>query len=130
LLAIVPALIVIIATGGTRTVDLLIISQVVLAAQLSFAIFPLIMITSNRNVMGEYTSPKWLSGIGYVICFLVASLNVYALAAQVNKSLGHENNVFAPPGWMAVGLLGAIVAGFAAWVKFGYKEKSGSSATA
>lgn len=124
LLAIVPALIVIIATGGTRTIDLLIISQVVLAAQLSFAIFPLIMITSNRKVMGDYTNPKWLTGVGYLICFIVASLNVYALAAQVNKTAGHENNAFAAPGWLAVLALGATVLGFALWVKYGYRPKS------
>ncbi|MEQ1823863.1 MAG: Nramp family divalent metal transporter [Fimbriimonadaceae bacterium] len=128
LLAIVPALFVIIYTGGAHTVQMLVVSQIVLSAQLSFAIFPLIMLTSNRKLMGEFVSPTWLTTVGYTICMLVASLNVYALAATLNdKVFGYPTNPFAPPGWMAVGLLGAIVAGFAAWVKFGYEEKSGRS---
>src|SRR5207237_3546729 len=45
LLAIIPAVLIISASGGKHTVDLLVLSQVVLSMQLSFAIFPLVMFT-------------------------------------------------------------------------------------
>lgn len=123
LLAIIPALFVIIITGGSNTVTLLVFSQVVLAAQLSFAIFPLVMLTSNKKLMGEYASPKWLTITGYTICGLVASLNLYALAAQINKFAGLEDQPLAAPGCLGVATLGAVVTGFAMWVKLGYKPK-------
>ena len=54
-LAIVPALVVISATGGRDTVGLLVVSQVVLSMQLPFAIFPLMMVTSSRHTLAPST---------------------------------------------------------------------------
>lgn len=116
LLAIVPAMIIINATGGRDTVQLLVISQVVLSMQLPFAIYPLIMFTGDKRKMGEFANKLPVQAIGYVICTLIAGLNVYLLW----ENLG--------PVWVSI--LAAIALGFAAWVMFGYKPKEEKPASA
>ncbi len=107
LLAIGPAVLLISASGGKNTVGLLVLSQVVLSMQLSFAIFPLMKFTGDPKLMGEFANPLWVKILGYTICTVIASLNI-ALLFQV---LG--------VGWMAV--LAGIAAAFAIWVRFVYK---------
>ena len=106
-LAIIPAIILILISGGKDTVQLLILSQVVLSMQLSFAIFPLMMFTSDRLKMGAYANPLWLKIVGYTVCTLIASLNIKLLWDTIG------------PMWTSLGF--AVVVGFSAWVKFGYK---------
>lgn len=108
-LAIIPAMFLIGASGGKNTVQLLILSQVVLSMQLSFAIFPLMMFTSDSKRMGEYANPLWLKLTGYAVCFVIAALNIYLLYQTI--------------GALWVGVCAAVVLGFFAWVKFVYKEK-------
>jgi manganese transport protein len=107
LLAIVPAILLIGASGGKNTVGLLVFSQVVLSMQLSFAIFPLMSFTSNRSLMGEFANSRLVKVVGYTICTVIASLNLYLLY----QSLG--------VGWMA--LIVAVAAAFAIWVRFFYR---------
>jgi manganese transport protein len=78
-IAIVPAAIVTIWYGESGTGKLLILSQVVLSLQLSFAVFPLVMFTASRAKMGELVSPRWLTAISYVIAVFIAALNVKLL---------------------------------------------------
>ena len=79
LIAIVPAVIVSILYGASGTARLLILSQVILSLQLSFAVFPLVMFTSNRLKMGEFVNPTWLKVMAYVVATVIASLNVWLL---------------------------------------------------
>ncbi|MFL5605041.1 MAG: Nramp family divalent metal transporter [Gemmatimonadaceae bacterium] len=79
LIAIVPAVIVAILGGESGTAQLLILSQVVLSLQLSFAVFPLVMFTSNRLKMGEFVNPTWLKLLAYLVATVIASLNVWLL---------------------------------------------------
>ena len=62
LIAIVPAVVVIMLYGDSGTGPLLILSQVVLSLQLSFAVFPLVMFTSDRRKMGSFASPSVAAG--------------------------------------------------------------------
>lgn len=82
-LAIVPALFLIRASGGKNTNGLLILSQIVLAMQLPFAIFPLVMFTSNRARMGEFVNSAWLKWTGYGIAVAISGLNVYLLIQTI-----------------------------------------------
>ena len=59
LIALIPAVVVISLAGESSTQRLLILSQVVLSLQLSFAVIPLIHFTSNRRNMGEFATPWW-----------------------------------------------------------------------
>ena len=79
-LAIVPAVIVAILYGESGTAKLLVMSQVVLSLQLSFAVFPLVRFTSDRLKMGEFVNPAWLRLLSYFVAFFIAVLNVWLLA--------------------------------------------------
>jgi manganese transport protein len=82
-LAIIPAMIVIHASDGKGTVALLVISQIVLSMQLPFAIFPLIHFTSDQKYMSEFTNSFVVKIIGYIICIIIASLNIYLLYESI-----------------------------------------------
>lgn len=79
LLAIVPALIAIIFFGESSTGSLLVFSQVILSLQLSFAVFPLVMFTSKRRLMGEFVNPLWLKMLAWTVALLIAGLNIWLL---------------------------------------------------
>ena len=79
LLAIVPALIAIVFFGERSTGRLLVLSQVVLSLQLSFAVFPLVMFTSNRRLMGEFVNPIWLKILAWLVAITIGGLNVWLL---------------------------------------------------
>jgi len=74
--AIIPAAGVTIAYGEAGTGSLLILSQVILAFQLPFAIVPLVMFTRNRAKMGALVSPLWLTIVSAVIAAIIIALNV------------------------------------------------------
>lgn len=65
------------------------------------------MFTSDRLKMGAYANPLWLKIVGYTVCTLIASLNIKLLWDTIG------------PMWTSLGF--AVVVGFSAWVKFGYK---------
>lgn len=78
-IAIIPAAGVTIWYGDSGTAHLLIMTQVVLSLQLSFAVFPLVMFTSDRSKMGELVAPPWLSAFAWLIAIVIAALNVKLL---------------------------------------------------
>ena len=78
-IAIIPAAIVTIWYGEKGTAQLLILSQVVLSLQLSFAIVPLVMFTASKAKMGEFVAPRWLTAFAGVIAVVVITLNVKLL---------------------------------------------------
>jgi manganese transport protein len=79
LLAIVPAIVVILIYGDRGTGPLIILSQVVLSLQLSFAVFPLVMFTSDRRKMGTFVNPWWLQAIAWPVAIIIAVLNGWLL---------------------------------------------------
>jgi manganese transport protein len=78
-LAIVPTIIVVAVTGEQGTEKLLILSQVILSLQLSFAVVPLVVFTSSRKKMGEFVNAPWLQGLAWVVAVLIAGLNGWLL---------------------------------------------------
>ncbi len=79
LVAIVPAAAVTIYYGASGTGTLLILSQVILAFQLPFAIVPLVMFTRDKTKMGALVSPAWLTAIAAVIAAIIIALNMKLL---------------------------------------------------
>ncbi len=79
LIAIVPAVIVTAIYGESGTAQLLVFSQVVLSMQLSFAVFPLVMFTSDPRKMGEFVNPRWRRVLAWSVAVLIAGLNVWLL---------------------------------------------------
>jgi manganese transport protein len=78
-MAITPAIVVVAFWGQEGTAKLLILSQVVLSMQLSFATFPLVRFTSEKAKMGEFVNARWLSGLAWAVAYLIAALNVWLL---------------------------------------------------
>ena len=87
LIAIVPAVVVAILGGASGTAKLLILSQVILSLQLSFAVFPLVMFTSNKLKMGEFVNPAWMKVLAYSVAGVIATLNVWLLFQTVRSWL-------------------------------------------
>lgn len=79
LIAIGPAVAVTALYGQSGTAKLLILSQVILSMQLSFAVFPLVMFTSDREKMGRFVNPWWIKTLAWTIAFIIAALNVWLL---------------------------------------------------
>jgi manganese transport protein len=110
LLAAIPALIMISLSGGKNTVNLLIFSQVVLSMQLSFATFPLVMFTSNRDIMGDHVNRPITKFLAYAACVAIAGLNAYFLVGLV-------------PRWLLATMVISAIA-FIVWVKWFYRGGS------
>jgi len=79
MVAIVPAVLVTFYYGESGTARLLILSQVILSMQLSFAVFPLVMFTSDKAKMGEFVNPRWLKGLAWTTAAIIAVLNGWLL---------------------------------------------------
>lgn len=85
--AIVPAALTAIFFGESGTAQLLILSQVILSLQLSFAVIPLVQFTSDRAKMGEFRNPRWLRWLAYVVAGAIALLNVWLLVQTAREWL-------------------------------------------
>ena len=72
-----PALLVL--AIGVNPTDALVGSQVVLSFGIPFALVPLILIASKREVMGELVNPRWLTALAGVIAAMIIALNVFLL---------------------------------------------------
>jgi manganese transport protein len=78
-LAILPAVLIIGLRGDSSVTGLLILSQVVLALQLPFAMFPLLHFTSSRKRMGSWKNGWFLLTAGWSSALLITALDVYGL---------------------------------------------------
>ncbi|HEX5689363.1 MAG TPA: Nramp family divalent metal transporter, partial [Roseiflexaceae bacterium] len=88
LIAIVPAVIVTALYGERGTGELLILSQVILSLQLSFAVVPLVMFTSDKVKMGRFVNPRWLTLLAWAITAVIVCLNGYLLFQTAIEWLG------------------------------------------
>ncbi|OYU40488.1 MAG: divalent metal cation transporter [Pseudorhodobacter sp. PARRP1] len=78
-IAIIPAAGVTLYYGSAGTGRLLILTQVVLSLQLSFAVVPLVMFTANRAKMGALAAPRWLVALAVLIAAVIIALNLKLL---------------------------------------------------
>jgi manganese transport protein len=112
-LAIIPAVITIVALGEHATGNLLLLSQVVLSLQLSFAVIPLIHLVSDGRWMGQYTIKPLLRVMAWVVAGVIAALNLKLAFGEISRwLLGAGSH-----GWLlwitvvpaAAGLVGLLV---------------------
>lgn len=80
LIAIVPAVVVTAMYGEQGTADLLVLSQVILSLQLSFAVIPLVMFTSSRKKMGDFVNPVWVQALAWTTAAIIVTLNIKYLS--------------------------------------------------
>jgi manganese transport protein len=86
-IAIVPAVIVSVLYGESGTARLLVLSQVILSLQLSFAVFPLVRFTSDRAKMGAFVNAWWLKALAYLVALVIATLNAWLLFQTAREYL-------------------------------------------
>ena len=79
LIAIIPAVIVAAMYGASGVNKLLILSQVILSLQLSFAVVPLVWFTSSKIKMGRFVNAPWLIATAWIITAIIALLNAFLL---------------------------------------------------
>jgi manganese transport protein len=85
-LAIIPAILVIGVRGDSSVNDLLTLSQVVLALQLPFAMFPLLHFTSSRSKMGAWKSGLFLMICGWSSAILITALDIWGLPDSIRSA--------------------------------------------
>jgi manganese transport protein len=87
-LAIIPAVLIIGIRGDSSVNDLLTLSQVVLALQLPFAMFPLLHFTSSRKKMGAWKLGWFLLITGWGSALLITVMDIWGLPDSL-KSAWH-----------------------------------------
>ncbi len=112
MLALIPAVVVIGLTGEQSTQKLLVLSQVILSLQLSFAVIPLIHFTSNRRNMGAFATPVWGQVLAWSTAAIIVGLNAKLVLDEVQSFLAAARSAWSPEAAMALAIgLYAIVAG-------------------
>ena len=84
LIAIIPAVIVILIAGESKTEVLLILSQVILSLQLGFAIIPLIHFVGDKTLMGKFRAGPWLIYPAWISAIIIVGLNVKLVIATLS----------------------------------------------
>src|SRR5262245_54794976 len=85
-LAILPAIVIIAIRGDSSVTDLLTLSQVVLALQLPFAMFPLLHFTSSRAKMGIWKSGWFLLAAGWASALLITAMDLFGLPESLGAA--------------------------------------------
>ncbi|MCB1057716.1 MAG: Nramp family divalent metal transporter [Acidobacteria bacterium] len=85
--ALVPAVATILWAGEAATGDLLVLSQVVLSLQLSFAVIPLIHAVSDRRWMGQYVVGRTIRWAAWLVAGVIVALNLQLAYEEITSWL-------------------------------------------
>jgi len=85
-LAIIPTAIFIGIRGANNINDLIVLSQVVLALQLPFAMFPLLHLASSRQRMGKWRIGWFLLIAGWASALLITTFDFYGLPDALKQA--------------------------------------------
>jgi manganese transport protein len=85
-LAILPAIVIVGVRGEGSVNDLLVLSQVVLALQLPFAMFPLLHFTSSRKRMGVWKNGWLLLIVGWTSAMLITAMDLYGMPDSIREA--------------------------------------------
>jgi len=80
LLTMIPAVIAILLAA--KPLSLLVLSQVILSMQLPFTLIPLILLVSNRTLMGDLVAPRWMLALAWACALLIIALNLWFLLSD------------------------------------------------
>jgi len=106
LIAIVPAVSVILIYGESELDKLLIFSQVILSLQLAFAIIPLIYFVSDRFQMGKFAIKRRTQILGWLVAALLIYLNLQMVYGEIKDLFATNGQVI----WKIVAI--AATAGY------------------
>lgn len=105
LIAIIPAVIVILINGEKDIDSLLILSQVILSLQLGFAVIPLIHFVSDKNTMGSFAIKPVVQVAAWMVTAVLVYLNIRMVTGQAAAYFITSGNIF----WKIMIILGAIL---------------------
>ena len=105
LIAVIPAVIVILINGEKNIDSLLILSQVILSLQLGFAVIPLILFVSDKKSMGPYAIKTLTKILAWVITSILVYLNLRMVTEQAGEYFATSGNVF----WKVVIIIGGLL---------------------
>lgn len=105
LIAIIPAVIVILINGEKNIDSLLILSQVILSLQLGFAVIPLILFVSDKKTMGAFVIKPVTKILAWLITSILVYLNLRMVTEQAGDYFITSDNFF----WKAVIVLGGLL---------------------
>lgn len=109
MVAIIPAIWVLVQVGESGTYQLLIVSQVVLSLQLPFAIVPLIHFTADKRLMGEFANKLTVVWASWVIAAIIISLNVKLVIDKASEIFTTSNSVILKMGMFLGGTTLALL---------------------
>jgi manganese transport protein len=115
LAAIVPAVCVVIKIGDHGLYELLIVSQIILSLQLSFAVVPLVKFTGSKRKMGPFANAPWVQATAWVMTGIIVALNVSMAYNQIVEWAG----VAGSWAWLVIGTtapLGLALLALLAWL--------------
>ncbi|HWB91477.1 MAG TPA: Nramp family divalent metal transporter [Puia sp.] len=104
LLAIIPAVVVILFLGESRVDNLLLLSQVILSAQLGFAIIPLIHFVSDKATMGEFSITPLIRGLAWICAGLLVWLNMKLVVEEAGPLMSGPGHT----GWKLVIVVASV----------------------
>ena len=93
-IAIVPALFTIFYLGQDKLGDLLVLSQVVLSIQLSFAVIPLIHFVSSKEIMGKFKINNLTKGAAWLVAFIIIALNVRLVYEEIQSFFNYLGEAY------------------------------------
>lgn len=114
-LAIVPAFLVIAIAGSRGTLQLMLLSQVVIGLQLPFAIIPLLHFTNDPGRMGQFASGSKLRLAGWTTAIVVTALNIWT-AEQSIVEWAHDAGRWGPLVWVVCLLASGFLCGLLLWI--------------
>lgn len=94
LIAIIPAIIVILLNGEKSVDNLLVFSQVILSLQLGFAIIPLIHFVSDKKTMGSFAIKPVTQALSWIITIVLVYLNIRMVATEVYDYFNEPGHLF------------------------------------
>jgi manganese transport protein len=92
LIAIVPAVVVILVYGESVTGKMLILSQVILSLQLGFAIIPLIHFVSDKSKMKGFHISRTTQFASWIVALIIVSLNAKLVFDEIADWLETSSN--------------------------------------
>ena len=114
-IALVPAVVVIAASGDSGLYRLLILSQVVLSLQLPFATIPLIHFTSDPQKMGIFANRTWVKIVAWTIAAVIVALNLKLVFDELSDWLGGSSALI----WVLAMITLILVLAVLAYITFG-----------
>ncbi len=111
--AIIPAVITVYYWGPHGTLQLIVLSQVILSMQLPFAVIPLIRFTSDRGRMGEFANRLWVIVLSWSVAVVILGLNFWYAGSALIPWMAES------PwrAWLVIPVVLAIL-GLLGWISF------------